>query len=67
MGHRYWWLDFADVGYNFRMTDAQAAVGLVQLSKLDGFNRRRQQIADAYRRRLSKVRGLAFARRFAAR
>ena len=38
MGKRYWLLDFADVGYNFRMTDAQAAVGLVQLAKLDGFN-----------------------------
>ncbi len=58
MGKRYWLLDFDDVGYNFRMTDVQAAVGLVQLAKLDGFNQRRQQIADAYRRRLSQVRGL---------
>ncbi len=41
MGKRYWLLDFDEVGYNFRMTDAQAAVGLVQLAKLDGFNRRR--------------------------
>ncbi len=58
MGHRYWLLDFADVGYNYRMTDAQAAVGLVQLTKVDGFNRRRREIADAYGRRLAKVRGL---------
>jgi dTDP-4-amino-4,6-dideoxygalactose transaminase len=58
MGKRYWLLDFADVGYNYRLTDAQAAVGLVQLSKLDGFNRRRQEIADIYRARLSKIRGL---------
>jgi len=38
MGKRYWLLDFADVGYNYRMTDAQAAVGLVQLARLEGFN-----------------------------
>ena len=62
MGKRYWLLDFADVGYNYRMTDAQAAVGLVQLAKLDGFNRRRQEIADVYRSRLSKIPGLAHAR-----
>ena len=45
MGKRYWMLDFADVGYNFRLTDAQAAVGLVQLAKLDRLNQRRREIA----------------------
>ncbi len=59
MGKRYWLLDFADVGYNYRMTDAQAAVGLVQLRKLDGFNQRRREIADVYRQRLAKIPGLA--------
>jgi perosamine synthetase len=55
MGKRYWLLDFADVGYNYRMTDAQAAVGLVQLTKLEKFNDRRREIADVYRRRLSRI------------
>jgi perosamine synthetase len=59
MGKRYWVLDFADVGYNFRMTDAQAAVGLVQLAKLDALNGRRREIADEYRRRLAKIGGLS--------
>lgn len=58
MGKRYWLLDFADVGYNYRLTDAQAAVGLVQLRKLDAFNRRRNEIADIYRGRLSKLKAL---------
>jgi perosamine synthetase len=58
MGKRYWLLDFAEVGYNFRLTDAQAAVGLVQLRKLDQFNRRRQEIAAEYRQRLSRIAGL---------
>lgn len=46
-GKRFWWQDFDDTGYNFRMTDVQAAVGLVQLAKLDELNRRR--IANAKR------------------
>jgi dTDP-4-amino-4,6-dideoxygalactose transaminase len=41
MGKRFWWQDFDDCGYNFRMTDVQGAVGVVQLGKLDAFNQRR--------------------------
>jgi dTDP-4-amino-4,6-dideoxygalactose transaminase len=33
------------LGYSFRMTDMEAAVGLVQLSKLDGWNARRRENA----------------------
>ncbi len=48
MGKRYWYLDFDEIGFNYRMTDAQAAVGLVQLRKLDSFNARRIEIANMY-------------------
>lgn len=41
MGQRFWWQDFDDCGYNFRMTDVQGAVGVVQLRKLDALNQRR--------------------------
>ena len=41
MGKRFWWQDFDDCGYNFRMTDIQGAVGVVQLKKLDALNQRR--------------------------
>jgi len=58
MGKRYWYLDFDDIGFNFRMTDAQAAVGLEQLRKLDGFNARRMEIANQYCERLRGIRGL---------
>jgi perosamine synthetase len=58
MGKRYWYLDFDDVGFNFRMTDAQAAVGLVQLAKLDALNARRAEIANLYCERLRVIRGL---------
>ncbi|NTV01062.1 MAG: aminotransferase DegT, partial [Methanoregulaceae archaeon] len=36
------------LGYNFRMTDIGAAIGLVQLAKLDAFNARRQETAAFY-------------------
>ena len=36
------------VGYNFRMTDIAASIGLAQLPKLDGFNDRRRAIAARY-------------------
>jgi len=37
-----------ELGFNFRMTDIHAAIGLAQLGKLDQFNRRRQQNAAYY-------------------
>jgi perosamine synthetase len=34
------------LGYNYRMTDIQAAIGLAQLKKLDGFNEKRIENAE---------------------
>ena len=45
-GQRFWFQDFDDCGYNFRMTDVQGAVGSVQLRKLDALNQRRFDNAD---------------------
>ena len=58
MGKRFWWQDFEDAGYNFRMTDIQAAVGIVQLKKLDDLNRRRKESADYLTQGLADVPGL---------
>jgi perosamine synthetase len=58
MGKRFWFQDFDDTGYNFRMTDIQAAVGSVQLAKLDTFNRKRIDNAAYLGDRLSGIRGL---------
>ena len=58
MGLRYWMLDFDEVGYNHRMTDMQAAVGLVQLGKLDSFNAKRSELSKKYTERLSGIPGL---------
>ena len=45
MEKRYWWQEYDDIGYNFRMTDIQAAVGSVQLTKLNTHNARRASLA----------------------
>jgi perosamine synthetase len=58
MGKRYWYLDFEEIGFNYRMTDVQAAVGLVQLQKLHSLNERRMQIARMYSDGLEGIEGL---------
>lgn len=50
--------EYAEVGFNYRMTDVQAAIGLVQLGKLGAMVDRRREIAARYRTALSKVDGL---------
>ena len=42
--------EFVRAGYNFRMTDLQAAIGWEQLKKLDFILRRRREIAEYYDR-----------------
>jgi perosamine synthetase len=44
---------YDEPGFNFRMTDIQAAVGLVQLRRLDGIVARRREIAAIYQRELA--------------
>ena len=58
MGKRYWYLDFEEIGSNYRMTDVQAAVGLVQHRKLESLNQRRIQIAKRYSEGLKGIKGL---------
>lgn len=58
MGQRFWFQDFDDCGYNFRMTDVQGAVGSVQLRKLDALNQRRIDNADYLSVALRDVPGL---------
>ena len=50
--------DFNLLGFNYRMTDLQGAVGLAQLAKLDGFIEERARWADYYRRELASVKWL---------
>jgi dTDP-4-amino-4,6-dideoxygalactose transaminase len=47
--------DFNLLGFNFRMTDLQGAVGVVQIKKLDNFIDERQKWADFYTRELADI------------
>lgn len=41
------------IGYNLRLSDIQAAVGVAQMAKLDGLLAERRRLAEGYRERLS--------------
>lgn len=43
-----WYYEMQSLGFNYRMTDMQAALGYSQLQKLDFFKKRRREIVAAY-------------------
>lgn len=51
--------EFDMVGYNYRMTDLQGAVGVVQLKKLDQYIDERQAWAEYYSKELASINWLA--------
>jgi len=48
-----WYYQQVDLGFNYRMTDMQAALGLSQLERLDGYIARRHNLANRYNELLS--------------
>lgn len=54
-GNEIWNYQQIQLGYNFRMTDIQAALGLSQLTRLDDFVRNRRRIADRYDEELKSL------------
>lgn len=53
-----WYYEQISLGYNYRMTDFQAALLLSQLNKLDGFKHRRQEIVKKYDAAFKDVPGI---------
>lgn len=45
-----WRFDHDEVGYNYRMPNINAALGMAQLDRLDGFVANKRRLADIYRR-----------------
>lgn len=50
-----WYYQQVELGFNYRMTDLQAALGITQLVRLDEYVSRRHQIADIYNQQLENL------------
>lgn len=53
-----WYYEMQDLGFNYRLTDIQAAIGIEQLKKLDGFMARRREIARQYDKAFRSTNGI---------
>jgi perosamine synthetase len=49
------WMDHDRLGFNYRLTDVQAAIGVAQLERLDELLRARAEVAAAYSERLAAI------------
>lgn len=58
-----WYYEQLELGFNYRMTDVQAALGLSQLQRLDNFVSTRHEIAEKYDKALRPVSGILIPRR----
>lgn len=50
-----WHYDMQELGCNYRLSDLQCALGLSQLGKLDGWVKKRRQLAAEYKRQLANI------------
>ena len=53
-GHAFSY-DVVEEGYNYRFDEVRAALGLVQLGKLSGYNAKRKELTEAYRGHLEGI------------
>lgn len=49
-----------ELGYNFRMTNLQAAIGVARLEQIDKFIKIKRQLAEYYKDRLSEIKQIRF-------
>lgn len=50
-----WYYQQLELGFNYRMTDLQAALGASQMNKLEAFSHRRRKLADLYDEALKEL------------
>ncbi|MBI4843593.1 MAG: UDP-4-amino-4,6-dideoxy-N-acetyl-beta-L-altrosamine transaminase [Nitrospirae bacterium] len=50
-----WYYEQIDLGYNYRITDMQCALGISQMKKLKRFTRRRREIVNMYNEFFSRI------------
>jgi len=51
-----------DIGYNFRLSNIQAALGLAQLESLGGYLKKKKIIHERYKDKIDKIKGLKISR-----
>lgn len=56
--HGPWYHEQQELGYNYRITDIQAALGITQLEKIDKFLARRREIVNRYNNEFKDIDGL---------
>lgn len=56
------WLAHPRLGYNYRLSDINCVIGLIQLQRLPEIIAIRQRVANWYRNRLAETRGLGLQR-----
>jgi len=56
--HGPWYHEMHYLGYNYRITDIQCALGISQLKKLDSFLEKRRALADFYHSELSDMKNI---------
>tara|TARA_B100000519_G_scaffold196672_1_gene203340 strand:+ start:126 stop:1283 length:1158 start_codon:yes stop_codon:yes gene_type:complete len=50
-----------DIGYNFRLTNIQAALGVAQLEQLPSFYKRKKEIYNFYKKEINEIGGLSLS------
>lgn len=52
---KFWEYQMVKLGYNYRITDFQCALGISQIKKLGKYVKRRKEIADLYNKSFAKI------------
>jgi perosamine synthetase len=53
-----YWYDVTTLGFNFRMSEIEAAIGIKQMEKIEQMTKSRQEIAKKYEEELDKIPGI---------
>jgi len=53
-----WQYDVVELGYNYRMSEMQASLGITQLTRVNAMRQRRAEIAEYYTRNLGYIDGI---------